>query len=287
MKNQDYIKNIMYKLLYIKNILKYAHKKVKINFLEIWVGQSCTLRCKDCLHMIPYIESQIYSIDELILDCKKLFRICDVEYISILGGEPFLNKELYRFLEFIGKCSKIKDGKVITNGTVIPDERTLKSIIGLKNKLDIRIDVYPGSETRAEKFYALMQKYHIRSAIMHHDVFKELHWKWMGSIKQKMKSIRSSRIAYAYCGLRGCYTLANGEFTVCPRGITTQQIFGMEKNAYENIIIRDLASGVRGRASFATSIEPKVYKDYCRYCKGMTKLNPFCIHAGVQKNREV
>lgn len=279
------MKQALYQILYIKNVFKYSKKKVKINFLEVWVGQACTLRCKDCLHMIPYIEPQIYNIDQLIADCKKLFRICNVDYISVLGGEPFMNKELYRFLDFIKKCPHIRDGKLITNGTVMPDERTLQSLIRLNNKLDVRIDVYPGSEVRSEKFYELMQKYHIRSAIMHHDVFDELHWKWMGSTKQRMKSVRSSRIAYTYCGLRGCYTLANGEFTVCPRGITAQQMFGIKKNRYENIKIQSLGIGVWGRAAFATSIEPEIYKDYCRYCMGMTKLNPYCIYAGVQNKR--
>lgn len=283
MKDKDIMKQAIYSVMYLKNMLKYFNKRVKINFLEVWVGQACTLRCKDCLHMIPYIKPKVYDIGQLIIDCKKLFGVCEVEYLSILGGEPFVNKELYRFLDFIRKCKVIKDGKLITNGTVLPDKRTLQSLIKLNNKLDIRIDVYPGSDIRSEQFYELMQKYHIRSTIMHHEVFEELHWKWMGSTKQKKKSIRSSQIAYTNCGLRGCYTLADGEFTVCPRGITTEQIFGIRKNCYENVKIAELHTGICGRASFATSIEPKIYKDYCRYCLGMTKLNPYCIDAGIQK----
>lgn len=286
MKGKSRIKQAVYSTLYLKNMLKYCNKKVKINFLEVWVGQACTLQCKDCLHMIPYIKPKVYDIDQLIMDCKKLFRICDVEYLSVLGGEPFVNKELYRFLDFIRKCPTIKDGKLITNGTILPDEQTLQSLIRLNNKLDIRIDVYPGSNKRSEQFYELMQKHHIRSTIMHHEVFEELHWKWMGSRKQRIKNIRSSQIAYTNCGLRGCYTLADGEFTVCPRGITTEQMFKLPKNKYENIRIDELHMGVRGRAAFATSIEPKIYKDYCRYCLGMTKLNPYCIYAGVQKNNK-
>lgn len=283
MKSNDLIKQAIYLIAYFKNMVRYANKKVNINFLEVWVGQACTLKCRDCLHMIPYIKPQLYSIDQLILDCKKLFSVCNVDYISVLGGEPFLNKKLYQFLDFIGRCPNIKDGKVITNGTVFPDERTLQSIIQLHNKLDIRIDVYPGSEERSERFYQWLQQRGIRSAIMHHEVFDELHWKWMGSVKQKMKDRRSSQIAFTNCGLRGCYTLANGEFTVCPRGITTEEVFGFPKNPYENIRIQELQKGIRGRAKFATSIESGIYKDYCRYCLGMTKLNPYCIYAGIQK----
>ena len=47
------MKSILYWLFYLKNIWNYSRKKVHLNFLELWVGQSCTLKCRDCLHMIP------------------------------------------------------------------------------------------------------------------------------------------------------------------------------------------------------------------------------------------
>ena len=279
------MKCILYWLLFLKNLFKYSRKKVYLNFLELWVGQSCTLRCKDCLHMIPYVQQKRYDVDDLIQDCKKLFRICQVDYISVLGGEPLTNRQLYRLIDFISSCSHIRDGKLITNGTIMPDNRLIHSLIRLNGKLDVRIDSYPGSEEKAARFFQIMQENGIRSTLLHHEVFEEMRWKWLGGQKQKLLEPRTSQAVYTHCALKGCYTLADGEFTVCPRGITTESVFGLPKNPWEHICVRTLPCNVFGRARFAVSLEQRIYKDYCRYCLGVSKVNPFSVDPGIQIQR--
>lgn len=279
------MKSVLYWLLYLKNIWNYSGKKVHLNFLELWVGQSCTLKCRDCLHMIPYVRPEIYDIANLIRDCKRLFRICKVDYISILGGEPFINRKLYLLIDFISSCPQIRDGKLITNGTILPDERLIRSLVKLHGKLDVRIDSYPGSEEKALHFYQIMQENGIRSTLLRHEVFEEMRWKWVGGVKQKQLEPHTSQAIYTHCALKGCYTLANGEFTVCPRGITTESVFRLPKNPWEHVKIRTLPCNVFGRAKFAVGMDQRIYKDYCRYCLGVSRLNPFSVDPGIQLKR--
>ncbi len=274
----------LYIFTYLSNCLKYRRKKVKLSFLEVWVGQRCTLKCRDCMHMIPYVKSQVYDIDELISDCKKIFSLCEVDFLSVLGGEPFTNKELYRFLEFVAACDNIKDGKLITNGTILPDEKTLAAIKGLNNKLDVRLDQYPGTDERVSHFYKIMQDNGIRCTLMRHSVWEEMRWKWVSCPTQQMVPSRASKKLYSECALKACYTMANGEFTVCPRGITTESVFGMKKNIFENVPVRKLKNNLFSRAWIATSISSNFYKDYCRYCLGLAVSNPFSIDPGIQLN---
>lgn len=109
-----------------------------------------------------------------------------------------------------------------------------------------------------------------------------MHWKYLGGIDQKKLPEEMSQDIYRSCVLRGCYTLADGEFTACPRGITTEEIYGVSKNKWENINIRQLPNNLWGRAMLATSIDQGIYKDCCRHFLGITELNPFTIEAGVQ-----
>lgn len=279
------MKSILYWLLYLQNIWIYSRKKVHLNFLELWVGQSCTLKCRDCLHMIPYVRPKIYDIEDLIRDCKRLFRICQVDYISVLGGEPLTNRKLYRLINFIGSCPWIKDGKLITNGTILPDECLIRSLVHLNGKLDVRIDSYPGSEEKALRFYQIMQENGIRSTLLRHEVFEEMRWKWLGGLNQRQLEPRTSQAVYTHCALKGCYTLADGEFTVCPRGITTEDVFGLPENSWEHVKIRTLPCNVFGRARFAVSLDQRIYKNYCRYCLGVSRLNPFSVSPGIQLKR--
>ena len=87
---------------------------------------------------------------------------------------------------------------------------------------------------------------------------------------------------YAECALKSCYTLSNGELTVCPRGITTKEVYGVEKNPWEHIDIKKIGTGVCAKAKIATAISTKVYKDYYRYCMGIAEMNPYSIPPGIQ-----
>ncbi|MCD8217828.1 MAG: 4Fe-4S cluster-binding domain-containing protein, partial [Clostridiales bacterium] len=201
-------KKLLYPMLFIKYLFVYARKKVDISFVEVWVGQSCTLKCRECLHMIPYIPQKCYSVEELIDDCKRLFALCHVDYFSIVGGEPLTNRDVYKIVDFVTECPDIRDGKLITNGTVMPDENLLNSLKKSKGKLDVRIDVYPGAEEKAGKFYNLMQKNGIRSTLLRHDSFEEMRWKWLGGDKQKLLPAVTSQVIYTHCALKGCYSMA-------------------------------------------------------------------------------
>ncbi len=275
-------KRIIEPLLFLQYMIRYANKKVPISFVEVWVGQSCTLKCRECLHLIPYIPQRLYNIEDLIIDCKKLFSICDVDYFSIVGGEPLTNKELYKLIDFINDCPNIKDGKLITNGTILPNERLLQSLKQMNGKLDVRIDSYPGAEEKAKACFAVFQKNGIRSTLLRHDVFEEMRWKWLGGLEQSLLEPRTSQAIYTHCALKGCYSMAESEFVACPRGITTERVFGLAKNKWEHVFLNKLPCNAVGRALLAISIDQRIYKDYCRYCLGVSKLNPYSVDPGIQ-----
>lgn len=276
------IKNLKYRKLFLENLIKYRNRKVRLSFLEVWVGQTCTLKCRDCCHMIPYIKPSIYDVESLIEDCKILFEMCDVDFFSILGGEPFTNPNLYKLIDFVAESKNIKDGKLITNGTIMPNDMMMNSLRKLNNKLDVRIDVYPGRETRAQEFYDKLTTAGIRCTLLRHSVFEEMRWKKLSGPNQKIIPCRTSEMIYAECALKSCYTLSNGELTVCPRGITTKEVYGVEKNPWEHIDIKKIGTGVCAKAKIATAISTKVYKDYCRYCMGIAEMNPYSIPPGIQ-----
>lgn len=155
----DMMKNIRYQMLYRYNYIRYKNQKVKIPFLEIWVGQCCNLRCKNCCHLIPYIENKLFDMDQIIEDCRKLFMWCDVDFFSIVGGEPFTHPQLYKLVDFVAQCPDIKKGKIVTNGTLLPQKDMVKSLRNLHGKMEIRIDGYPNIGVGiVEEFAEIMQQ---------------------------------------------------------------------------------------------------------------------------------
>lgn len=276
------MKQLYYNIAFIKNYIKYSFTKVNIPFFEVWVGQRCTLRCKECCHLIPYVEPKLFDIEELISDCKRILKCCNIAYFSILGGEPFCNHELYKLLDFVAECDEITDGKIVTNGTVLLDDKTITSLKKLNGKLIVSIDKYPNKEKICNRFHNLLTENGIKCRM---NEYTDWNWKHTGDNTQKALSPESSQIIFSTCWVKDCYTLCDGEFTTCPRGITSYSVFGLPKNKFENVVLADYKSSRTLKAMLATAMDKKYYKDYCLYCLGLTKLNPYDITPGVQMSK--
>jgi len=274
-----FYKELLYHLVYLGNWFKYFGKKVPIDFFEVWVGQRCSLRCKECCHLIPYADPVFYEMDTVIADCSAFLDLCEIEFFSIVGGEPFCHPELYRLLDFFSGRHDVLDGKIVTNGTVMPDRRTINSLKNLKGKFEVRIDLYPGKEEFTSRFYNSLLEEGIRC---HLTRFEEWSWKRLGGPEQERLSTKAAKDAFARCWDKQCYTLANGEFTACPRGILSEHVFSIPKRRFEHMRILDDKSKATSKALIATCMTHKAYKDYCRHCLGMTKTNLDDVTPGVQ-----
>ena len=276
--NQHY-KGFLYRFFYMESLFRYMFKKVPIDFFEVWIGQRCTLRCKECCHLIPYVESVIYDADTVIKDCVKFLMLCEIKFFSIVGGEPFSHPELYRVIDFVASRADIPDGKIVTNGTIIPDDRTIESLKALNGKFEVRIDMYPGKEEISTKFYNILLEAGIRCHLSH---YTDWQWKELGGPNQERLSIKKTKDVFLECWDKRCYTLSNGEFTACPRGILSERVYGIPKRKFENIHLSKLKGNTAAKAMIATCMSHKVYKDYCQYCLGMTKTNTTHVTPGVQ-----
>lgn len=271
-----------YEKIYRRNLRLYKHKKVKLPFLEVWAGKQCTLQCRDCLHMIPYIKQEKLSIQKLIRDCDILFELCEVDYFSIAGGEPFCCKDLYKLLDYIADSQAVKNGKIITNGTVMPDKRTRESLKNLKGKLEIRVDIYPGQEEKTKLFLEFLEKEQLRCHVQKYRADKKSNWKHVSSPDQWEIPEKMTELIYKDCEVRRCTSLCDGELTSCPRGIISSEIYHIEKNFCEHVRVSQLKNDTASRARIATCIDDSVYKDYCRYCLGLNAANPYFVVPGVQ-----
>lgn len=141
--NKDFI---MYKPFILEWYYKYK-KKVYLLKVDVIVTSLCSLKCENCSLFIPYWKKkENFNIENLKDDADQLFRCVDfVLDIDIIGGEPFLYKDLNTLLLWYGKHYRHKIGHlgIITNGTVIPNRTTLDII----KEYNIIVSISDYSET--------------------------------------------------------------------------------------------------------------------------------------------
>ena len=61
------------------------NKKV-LDFLVLWMGTKCTLRCENCCNLIPYIEQKSYDADLIVKNIRYITNYISINRLQVQGG---------------------------------------------------------------------------------------------------------------------------------------------------------------------------------------------------------
>lgn len=140
--NRDFV---MYQAFIMEWYYKYKQKIYMLK-TDIIATSACSLKCKNCSLFIPYWKKNVsFSVEQLKSDADSYFKCVDfVLDMNIIGGEPFLYKDLDKILCYYGEHYRHKIGHfgIITNGTVTPKDST----IAVLKKYDIAVAISDYSE---------------------------------------------------------------------------------------------------------------------------------------------
>ncbi len=105
---------------------KYILRQVVVS-----VTERCTLRCKNCSQMMPrFTHPQDIDTGQVIESIQNLMdSITYVQDLTLLGGEPLMNRELPQICKAAGelkKQGKIKFVSIVSNATIVPWEELLQ-----------------------------------------------------------------------------------------------------------------------------------------------------------------
>ena len=120
--------------------------RTDINRTALNISTFCNLRCKHCLAFIPYYKDpRNMEYREAVLQLKMYFTVVDsVEHFTVTGGEPLLNKDVYKILtevyKYSGQIRKSVD--FVTNGTLEIPLELLELFEKNKNKTKVVISNY-------------------------------------------------------------------------------------------------------------------------------------------------
>ena len=113
-----------------------------INYLRISVTDRCNFRCKYCVPASPFtvIEHKKIARYEEILKITKLACELGITKVRITGGEPFVRKNIFSFLEKLCTIECLNDVSITTNGALLTQGKIEKlSALGIK-RLNFSLD---------------------------------------------------------------------------------------------------------------------------------------------------
>lgn len=132
--------------------------KIILPTFDLVVTEVCTMKCRDCSALVPYLpERKTYCAEKIIEDIKKLSNVVDhiIEFV-IVGGEPFVYKELDKILYFLDSQDFIDEISVVSNGTVLPSENLLDAL--KLRKVRVRISDYDMEIQKIDQLISLFER---------------------------------------------------------------------------------------------------------------------------------
>lgn len=247
----------------------YTNRKAEIPFFDLNVNNVCTLKCKNCDQGMPYLNNRCkYSANQIIENMKKLFEYVDYIYqIGILGGEPFINADLAKVIEWCSKSEKIGSIIVVTNGTIYPKQEILDT---LKNrKIIVGISWYPiKDDVNRKKLIEYCERnnihYHIRKDNWLD--FGDFHYS-RGYDKRKMEQV------FDNCFLKNCVQYNNGVLYRCTKThLLKDQGIDMP-GKWEYIDVNSISSRRKMKKNLRKFYGIKTLRA-CNYCNSGDELVP-------------
>ena len=101
-----------------------------INYLRISVTDRCNFRCRYCVPSSPFtvIKHAKIARYEEILRITRLACEMGITKVRITGGEPFVRKGIFSFLEQLCQLDDLKDISITTNGALLTRDK-IKQLI--------------------------------------------------------------------------------------------------------------------------------------------------------------
>jgi cyclic pyranopterin phosphate synthase len=113
-----------------------------INYLRISVTDRCNFRCRYCVPSSPFsvIEHEKIARYEEILRITRLACELGITKVRITGGEPFVRKGIFSFLEQLCQIDALKDISITTNGALLTRKK-IKALIQMGiHRLNFSLD---------------------------------------------------------------------------------------------------------------------------------------------------
>ncbi len=180
--------------------------------IDVIITNYCTLRCKDCCTLTPYVSAEHkkhFPLQELKESLFALNETIDgTANLDIIGGEPLLYPELSELIYYIHGLSNFYQIMVDTNGTIMPNRNVIEALAAS----DAMVHITDYGEVSAKKYEVLseLEKNNILVSCRRPDM---LGWHDYGEIYDRGSGDRQ----WKKCEAKDCPTVYNGKFHVCSR----------------------------------------------------------------------
>jgi len=273
-----------YGIMEVENKIDCHEKYMKedyfyINNLDLIITTKCSLRCRDCCNLMQYYEHPVnYEVDEIIGELRKLLTyVSEINEIRMIGGEPFMHPHIADIVDALVAEEKIKKISIMSNGTIMPNERQWES---LANEKVILIYTNYG-ENISRKLKQIMEIVEARNINCYCRDTDE--WTDCCKIADYGRTHEELVNVLEECCAKHLYTMLGSRVYRCPFIANAYNLQAIDVEDDEYFDVNDYLDDVaEGRKEIQRILYAKDYFNACNYCPGRpyeTELIPPAIQS--------
>ena len=242
-----------------------TNDKLVLKSLDVQITEKCSLKCKDCSNLMQYYKKPVDTdYDILVKSMDKIMSSIDyIDELRVLGGDPFMYKELGKIIYKLSTYKNVGRIVVYTNAKFIPKNQNLDYLRLPRVILDITN--YGEASSAAEKFVDFAKKEGISYSMNHCNT-----WQDCGRIVPNTnKTEKELEHQFNNCCNSDLISLLHGKLYRCPFSANGVNLRAFEANKDDEIDLNnDVVSKKDLRDKIMYLAFGKKFLTACKFCNG-------------------
>ena len=239
--------------------------KLHVKAIDIQVTERCSLKCQDCSNLMQYYDRPQNSEEQVMFDSIERFMSCvdTLDEFRVIGGDPFMNKELYKVVNKLATYEKNKKIVIYTNAKIVPKNENLDCL--RNDKVLVYITNYGRDSIAHDALVDVLIKENIN-----YSTFKCTTWLDCGRIMPNSnKSQEALEHQFENCCVSDLTSLLHGKIYRCPFNANASNLEAIPQVASDEVNLLDKSLSVAElREQIKTLLYEKKSISACSYCNG-------------------
>ncbi|MEQ8666523.1 MAG: hypothetical protein RIC16_12460 [Rhodospirillales bacterium] len=242
---------------------KFETAQPTLNILDVQITERCSMKCVDCSNLMQYYEAPVDVETEILLDAFSKLASCvgSIEEVRVLGGEPFMKRDIDVILDAITSQDCVRRVAVLTNATIVPRENVLNS---LRNpKIFVDITDYDELSRNHDKLVQVFEDTGI-------DYIDHKPQDWTDSARIVKNDLSDDELATSFsrCCVNDVLTLLHGRLYHCPFSANAYNLKAIPPDDGDVLEIGHCATTEELTDALKAFYFGKPFLEACRYCLG-------------------
>ena len=238
---------------------------LNIRSLDVQITERCSLRCTNCANLMQYYERPENSDLNQMFEALDRFMACvnSVAEFRVLGGDPFMNKDLHLVVDKLKEYDQVKKIAVYTNAKIIPKGPNLECL--KHNRVTVDITNYGSLSNKHEEIVKVLKDNKVA-----YSTLLTTTWQDSGSILpfQKRTHEENKKVFMGCCN-RDVISLLHGKLYRCPFSANADNLKAIpeDKTDYVDLCDKNIPIGELKDKIKELSFN-KEFLTACTYCNG-------------------